>query len=345
MGDGILRQHSGTIGIDQLWNAVVDFGIDMVRPACEHDAEPARVFQPGQRFFSLFARVVARCSQLGPGRSCGVPDLKLRQAVFFRKELDQPVCHNGFALEREERILIDNAVCTQLLDIIFNIFSVGGNDRAVIMISCPCDLRALVRYARIRNIFYTLGEQPHNMPVRKLGRIAFRLARNRLDAELVDLPRGKRGEHDAIAQSGEKGIPERVIFIHVEHARDADRAPGCNLLCERLVIEIAVQLVLEQIWDIVLVFLLSDAALAAVARHILPAAGKFVDGQKTAVCAAFAASHCGFEAQFGNLSDGQHGRRFAGIVLPRNQRRAERAHNARNIRANRVASENGLEAS
>ena len=91
-------------------------------------------------------------------------------------------------------------------------------------------------------------------------------------------------------------MPERIIFIHIKNSRDTDSSSLCFVFGKRLVIKISFKLVFKKIGDIVLVLLLSDTALAAVARNVLASAGKSVDGKTAGVCTALALSHAGLES-------------------------------------------------
>ena len=95
----------------------------------------------------------------------------------------------------------------------------------------------------------------------------------------------------------------------------------------------------------VIVFLLSNAALAAVAGNILTAAGKFVNGKATVVGTALAFSHAGFKLQIYNVIKGKHGSFVAfRKPLPGNKGGAKGAHDACNVRTDRLASGNFFKA-
>lgn len=101
------------------------------------------------------------------------------------------------------------------------------------------------------------------------------------------------------------------------------------------------ELIVKKIGNPVCVFLLSNAALAAVAGNILTAAGKFVNGKATVVGTALAFSHAGFKLQIYNVIKGKHGSFVAfRKPLPGNKGGAKGAHDACNVRTDRLASGN-----
>ena len=61
-------------------------------------------------------------------------DLIGRDAVFPGEILYQTLCGDGFAFQGKEWILVCDPVVTEFFDVIFDIFTVGGDDRAVVMV-------------------------------------------------------------------------------------------------------------------------------------------------------------------------------------------------------------------
>ena len=62
------------------------------------------------------------------------------------------------------------------------------------------------------------------MAMAHLGRIAYALGRHGLDARLVGLLARLVGQLHAKAQARKERVPEGVVLVHVERARDADGA-------------------------------------------------------------------------------------------------------------------------
>ena len=88
----------------------------------------------------------------------------------------------------------------QALDVIFNIFRIGGDDRAVVVVACLRKLGALIRDARVENVFDAFFYKPLDVSVCELCRIAFRFTRDGFDTEFIDFPGRSRGEYDPILQ-------------------------------------------------------------------------------------------------------------------------------------------------
>ena len=98
--------------------------------------------------------------------------------------------------------MINDVGLAQLFHVVLNIFPVGSYNRAVIMVARPLDFLALVRDAGIEDVLYTLGEEPHNMPVCKFGRVALGFARYGFNAKFIDFPCRERREQDTVAKFG-----------------------------------------------------------------------------------------------------------------------------------------------
>ena len=234
----------------------------------------------------------------------------------------------------------------ELVDIVLDILRVGGDDGAVVVVARVGKLISLIRHAGVEDELQPLADEPGHMAVGQLGRITLGLAGNGLDAQLVNLPRGSRREHHLVLQLGKEGVPEGIILIKVQHTGNAHLAPDSLVRRQGLVAEDPLVLVFVQVRDMILVALLADAALAAVAGDELAAAGEAVDGQAAVVGAALALSHGGGEFQAVDLVDGKHGGFHAFFVaLPCDEGRAEGSHDTRDIRAHGLAAGDLLETS
>ena len=109
------------------------------------------------------------------------------------------------------------------------------------------------------------------MSVGQLGRIAFGFAGDGLDAQLVYLSVGAGREDYPVSQLGEESMPERVVFVHIQHSGNAHCASWRLVGLQRFVGEQALQLIIEQIGYIVGIFVPADASLTAVAGDVLTA--------------------------------------------------------------------------
>ena len=124
-------------------------------------------------------------------------------------------------------------------------------------------------------------------------RVTFGLTRDRLDAQLIDLVAGLRGQHHAEAEFLKESCPVREVLVHVEDTRDPDNA-SCRLVgSQRLIVEDSVVFPGEQVRDIAFCFFHTESALTAVSGNVLTAALKTVDRQDAVVHASAAAAHGG----------------------------------------------------
>ena len=122
------------------------------------------------------------------------------------------------------------------------------------------------------------------MPVAELGREAGGVAGDGGLAGEVQPPAGHRADVDRKAQPGPECVPEGQQLVKVEAQGDADGAP---LAGHRLVGGQQLLLVGVEVEGVVLA-LAGDGLVAAVARNVLAAVGKGVDGQLAVVAAGAA---------------------------------------------------------
>ena len=256
------------------------------------------------------------------------------------KEADQLAGYRILVREGDEGAEEFHLLFPQVLHIVFDIHRVGSNDGAVIMIAGIPEFLPLIRDAGIEDGFNPLVDQPFDVPVGNLGRIAFRLGGNGLDPEFIELMGRGRGQDDPVAELCEERMPERIQFIHIQHARNPDYAAVRFVLRERLAPEDQFVLKIVKVGQVVRIALLSDAALAAVAADELAAAGEAVDGKTAVVGTALALGVVSRVLQGIDLLDGEHaGLRltFLGIALPRDQAGPEGSHDSGYIRPDGLA--------
>ena len=222
---------------------------------------------------------------------CGFLDLNRRNLIFLADLNDELACQNLFICKCEERVHEMNVVLCELLDVVLDVLRVGGDHRAVIMVAGLRGLIALVRDTRIKDLLDSLTDQPADVTVNDLCRVALGLTRDRLNAKFVDLSRGLWGEHGAETKLLEKDSPERVVLVHVKHARDSDCAMRCLILRQRLVVEHTVILVVEKVRDLLAGFLLAESAFTAVSADELATTAETVDCQNAVVRTSLASRH------------------------------------------------------
>ena len=118
------------------------------------------------------------------------------------------------------------------------------------MVSGARNLFPLVRNTRIEDKRHIAFNEPGNVSVGKLCRVTFRLTRDRLDAQLIDLVAGLRGQHHAEAEFLKESCPVREVLVHVEDTRDPDNA-SCRLVgSQRLIVEESVILPCKEVRDV-----------------------------------------------------------------------------------------------
>ena len=157
MRDRILGEDRHAVGVNELRNAVVDLRINVVRSSAQNDSMSAGVTQVIQRLLTLAPDIFAAPHELSPRIGRSSPDIFL---VNIAENVDKPVCQDFFTCECEERIHEFDIRITQFLHIVFNVLSVGGDDRAVVMVDRAFELLALVGNARIENELYSVPKQP-----------------------------------------------------------------------------------------------------------------------------------------------------------------------------------------
>ena len=75
----------------------------------------------------------------------------------------------------------------QFFDIILDVFRIGSNDRAVVMVVGIRCFVAFIRNTRIPDKFNIIFNQPFDMSVCEFSRITFGFTRNGFDTKLVNL--------------------------------------------------------------------------------------------------------------------------------------------------------------
>ena len=205
-------------------------------------------------------------------------------------------------------------------------------------------LLALPAHARHPDEVRVLLEQVHDVSVGELGRIAHALGRHGLDAGLVGLLGGLVGEHHREAQVGEEGVPEGIVLVHVERARDAHRTARGGAGVEHRAVEQQLVLEREQVGRGDLGLLVAGALLAAVARDEAVTVAKVVDREQAVVGAAAAVRLGLLHLQVVDLlaREQRGGAVLAGTVASE-QRRAVAAHAAGDVGSDGVSAGELLE--
>ena len=95
--------------------------------------------------------------------------------------------------------------------VVFDIFCIRSNNRAVVVIACIRELFALIRDTWIEDGVDALFDQPCNVSVGKFCRITLRLTRDGFNTKFVNLSGGcRRKYNDGNLSALKKCCPERI---------------------------------------------------------------------------------------------------------------------------------------
>ena len=233
-------------------------------------------------------------SSLNSGINFGARDVLAAEATLaylgvllalFTDELVQTTLELVFLVVRNERSHVLDGRIREFVHVEAQRLRVAHDNWAVVVVGCGVVLLALPTNAWHPNEVWVLGQQIHDVAVGKLCGIARGLGRHGLNTHVVRLCGSLIGQNDREAQLSEKRVPERIVLVHVQRARNANSA-AWSLVCRKR-LAIKQQLVLERkdVWCLVLLgtALLTCAFLATVTGDKPVAATKVVDGKHAAV--------------------------------------------------------------
>ena len=331
--DAVLGEHRHAQAGDQLGDAVVDLGVDVVRPSGQHDAAQAALGDPRQCPPALGEDVGLGLGVLGETGGDGLGRLVQRDVVVG-EHLDQPTRQVGRVGEVQERVEVADAGLPEPRHVVGQHLGVEGDDRAVEVVVGAREQLLLVGDARQEDGVHAGVEQVLQVAVGELGRVADVLGGDRLHPVGEDVVAGAARQDHPEAEPGQDREPQRVVLVHVQHPRDADVAARRLGLGEPAVAEDPPVLEVVQVGDRALPRRLLGArpALAAVARDVPGAVGEGRDGELAVVLAEPA----GVEARL-HAEGVQPGRiqQCAGrarlVVSAGGQRRAVGAHQPRDV--------------
>ena len=304
--DGILGEYHHAQRADGFGDAMVDFGVDVVGTAGEHDASAVVLFHIGERGQTFLLHVMLEDLVFGIGgldRGFGL----FAGHVGPRKLFDDAVNHELMVGEVEVRVHVAHAVLTQLRHVGADDERIVGHNRAVVMIVRVGHEVLLVAHARVEDGLDALVDQPLDMAVHQLGRVADVFGGDGFDAGLEQLVGAAAGDHHLEAQRGEQREPERVVLVHIEGARNADLATSGLLVGQTAVGEATLVLVVVQVRTVGTLLLGVAAAFAAVAGHEARAVGECGDGELAVVLAQLAHVTLGGHAHVVERFAGQNG--------------------------------------
>ena len=288
---------------DKFGQGVVDLGVVMVGTTGEHDAVTAMVLDPLKSLLAhgldvLVETRIGLKSSVDGGIDLGARDFRTAHAAATSlgvghavnsEHLVQTALELGLVVIRHKRIQELDVLLADLVDVERQRRGVAHDDGAVVTVAGGRILLALPAHARHPNEVDIAVDEVHHMAVAHLGRIAHALGRHGLDARLVGLLARLVGQLHAKAQARKERVPEGVVLVHVERARDADGAARGLIGAQHLAVKEQLVFLFEEIGGLGLLLFVTGALLAAVAGNEAPAAAKVVDGELAVVGAAAAA--------------------------------------------------------
>ena len=270
---------------------MVNFGVDVIGTAREDNAVLFIVLTPLYRALALGLDILLRLNELAPARMCRGAGLGRRNVELLLHDFLELRRENLLVRKGHEGAQEADMLGLKLLDIVLDVLGIARDNRAVVVISGAVLLIPLVGNAGVEDGLHAVLDEPGHMTVRNLCRVALRLRGNRLDAELVDFPGRDRREHNTEAELTEENRPERIVFVEVQHAGNADCTARCLALGECLNVKAAVHLVVKEVRDFFLLPVQAETALAAIARDKAAAAAELVHGEHALVVTALTARH------------------------------------------------------
>ena len=288
---------------DKLGQGMVDLGVVLVGTAGEYDAVAAVVLDPlkGLLAHGLDILVEARIglkSGVDSGIDLGARDFRTAHATATGfsvghavdgEHLVQTALELGLVVIRHKRIQELDVLLADLVDVERQRRGVAHDDGAVVTVAGGRILLALPAHARHPDKVDVTVDEVHHVAVAHLGRIAHALGRHGLDARLVGLLARLVGQLHAKAQARKERVPEGVVLVHVECARDTHGAARGLVGTQDLAVKEQLVFLFEEVGGLGLLLFVAGALLAAVAGDKAPAAAKVVDG-KLAVVGATAAA-------------------------------------------------------
>ena len=355
----VLGEHRKAKGVNQLGDGVVDLGVVVIGAPCQHDAVGVVLLHPGQGLVAGAVHGVLEVDVGLPGNVHGLVDLCAGDVLpveaslalggvllaLDRNDLVQAALELALVVIRNEGRKVLHAGVRELVHVEPQRLRVAHHDGAVVVVGGGVVLLALPADAGHPDKVRVLGKEIHDVAVAQLCRIARGLGGHGLDAGVVGLRGRLVRDHHREAQLGEERVPEGVVLVHVERARDAHRATRRGLCIQAGTVEQQLVLELEEVGGVVFgLARTARALLAAVTRDEAVAAAKVVDREQAVVCAAPAVDVGVLDLEVVDVlaREDRRGTRGARAVTGE-KRRAVGAHAAGDIGADDLAASEQLE--
>ena len=303
MRERILGKDRKAKARDKLGQGMVDLGVVMVGAAGEHDAVTTVVLDPLKSLLAhgLDVLVETRIGLKGSvdgGIDLGARDLGSTHATTTSlgighavdgEHLIQTALELGLVVIGHKRVQELDVLLADLIDVERQRRGVAHDDGAVVAVTGRRILFALPAHARHPDEVDVTVDKVHHVAVAHLCRIAHALGRHGLDTRLVGLFARLVGQLHAKAQAGKERVPEGVVLVHVERARDADGAARGLVGAQHLAVKEQLVFLFEEVGGLGLLLFVASTLLAAVTGDKAPAAAKVVDGELAVVGATAAA--------------------------------------------------------
>ena len=229
MIDRILGENRQLVGLNHLWDAVIDLGVDVVWASCEENCMLARLGNAVEDLLPVVTHILPVLLDLGIARIDGGSDFLLSDALDFAELLHKALDHACSVIDRQERLDKADVLLTQDIHIDADVLCVGRNNRAVEIICRRTRLVLhVVRLTGIEDRVDALFYEVDNVPMRELCGVAERVRRDRRHALVEELRRGFPRNHNTVAELVKEREPEWIVLVHIERARNAD-APATRL--------------------------------------------------------------------------------------------------------------------
>ena len=246
MGNGILGEHGKAKGRDQLRDGVVNLWIVVVWATCKNNTVSIVLLNPRKSLVTCAVHLVLDVdvflpSSLNSGVNFGARDVLAAEATLaylcvllalFADELVQTTLELVFLVIRNERSHVLDGRIGEFVHVEAQRLRVAHDNWAVVVVGCGVVLLALPTNTRHPNEVWVLGQQVHDVAVGKLCRIAGGLRWHGLNTHVVRLCGGLVGQNDREAQLSKECVPERIVLVHVQRARNANGA-AWSLVCRK----------------------------------------------------------------------------------------------------------------
>ena len=211
----VFRKDGDIEGGEQFADAVVDLGIDMIRPARQNDDGNVFLLRLGKYFVALIAYVAVIRFQPRKSLFQSLSDEPFGQFVFFERVM-QRAHRRLFVVQVYVRH--DKIVAVQPLVVRLQKLGIVRDDGAVVMVG-RIVLVQIITFAGEEDEIHARVEQAFDMPVRKFRGIADGIARNGVLPPEVQLTGRFFAEDDFKAARFEKSRPKGKLFVKAERQR------------------------------------------------------------------------------------------------------------------------------